>query len=197
MLETTNPPVSHRTRRPDHAPRPASPRVSSAAASVRPRTVGNTALGHAQPDPRPAPRPDRLPRRSRLERSEMRLVGYATTCTGVVCGLLLLYLAAYAHVTQLGIDQAQARSALRASRLKNEMLRAERDHLQSPQRVVAAALALGMAPRGETPVTYVTPPRRLGARAADGFSEEKGPDGPQGNHGGTTADSRTAASFDH
>ena len=187
MLETRNPPISHRTRRPDGGPRPTSPRVSSASAYIRPRTVGNTALGHAQPDPSPAPRPARLPRQGRLGQSEIRLMGLATTCTAVVCGLLLLYLAAYANVTQLGISQAQARTALRASRLKNEMLRAKRDRLQSPERVIAAAEKQGMTPRGATPVTYVTANRPT----------EGGLDGPQGNHGGTTADSRTAASFDH
>ena len=195
MLET-RPPTSHRTRRLDGGLRPAPPRASSAAASVRPRTVGNTALGYAQPDPGPAPRPARLPRQGRLGRSEMRLMGLATTCTAVVCGLLLLYLAAYANVTQLGISQAQARGALRASRLKNEMLRAERDRLQSPERVIKAAEKQGMAPRGGTPVTYVAAPAAVNVQR-DGAGADGGLDGPQGNYGGTTADSRTAASFDH
>ncbi len=187
MLETRNPPTSHRMRRLDGGLRPAPSRASSASASVRPRTIGNTALGYAQPDPGPTLRPAHLPRQGRLGRSEMRLMGLATTCTAVVCGLLLLYLAAYANVTQLGISQAQARSAVRASRLKNEMLRAERDRLQSPERVTVAAEKQGMAPRGATPVTYIATGRQTG----------RGLDGPQRNYGGKTADSLAAASFGH
>ena len=127
----------------------------------------------------------------------MRLMGLATVCTAVVCGLLLLYLAAYAHVTRLGIDQANARGQLRRNQLQNEMLQAERDRLQSPHRVIAAATALGMTERGSTPVEYIStaflPAKNGGADRIASVGE--GAD--QGTNGGTTADSSTAASFDH
>ena len=112
----------------------------------------------------------------------MRLMGIATTCTAVVCALLLLYLAAYAQVTQLGIAQSGARMELRHNRMRRELLEAERNSLESPQRIMAAAAAEGMAPRGRTPVNYIA--------AQDGTA--------QGNStGGTTEDSRAAASFGH
>ena len=56
----------------------------------------------------------------------MRLMGLATVCTAVVCALLLVYLAAYARVTQLGIAQAAARTQLRQNQIRNELLQAER-----------------------------------------------------------------------
>lgn len=190
MLETRKPPVSTRTRRLEAKPRPAAPRVSSAASTVRPQSLGNVALGEAQVAPSPAGRPASLPRQSRLGRSEMRLMGIATTCTAVVCGLLLLYLAAYAHVTQLGIDQAQARAQLRDNRLKNMMLRAECDGLESPGHVIAAATRLGMTPRGSTRIEYISLPKK-------GSHEASGSRGEQETNGGTTADSSAAASFNH
>ena len=73
----------------------------------------------------------------------MRLMGAATTCTAVVCGLLLLYLAAYAHVTQLGIEQSRALAQLRDNRVRNEMLRAKCDQLQSPQYIIPCRIAAG------------------------------------------------------
>ncbi len=197
MLETRNLPISPRTRRLDAPPRAASPRVSSSAAKSRSQVNGNAALERALPAPRPVVRPPAPARQSRLGRSEMRLMGAATTCTAVVCGLLLLYLAAYAHVTQLGIDQSQARAQLRDNRLQNEMLRAERDRLQSPQRVIAAAVALGMTPREGTPIAYVAPPPRAEPNRAagqDGSREASGTRGrEQGTNGGTTADSASTS----
>ena len=156
MLETRLPPSSSpRTRRPDDVPRPVTRTTRT------PRTYGNAALAPERVPPaaapetsRRTPRLDRLAR-TRLARSEMRLMGLATVCTAVVCGLLLLYLAAYAQVTRLGIAQAEARVSLRQNRLQNEMLRAERDRLQSPASVIARATALGMTPRGASRVDYL------------------------------------------
>lgn len=187
MLDTRKLPVSPRTYRPDAS--------AGRAASSSMRSVGNVAFGEAAPAPRPPARPAAAPRQSRLGRSEMRLMGVATTCTAVVCGLLLLYLAAYAHVTRLGIDQASARGQLRENRLKNEMLRAERDRLQSPQRVIAAATALGMMPRGSVPIQYIAAPWH-GERMGQGKAKTEN-QGEQGTSGGTTADSLTTAPFDH
>ena len=104
-------------------------------------------------------------------------MGIATACTAVACALLLLYLAAYAQVTQLGIAQAAARTELHRNQMRRQLLEAERDSLESPQRIEAAAAAEGMVPRGRTPINYI---------AAQGNST-----------GGTTEDSRTAASFGH
>lgn len=201
MLETRTQPTSHRTRRLDAPPRPAA-RPAGAARSA----IGNTALETvpARPQPRPAP----TPRTTRLGRSEMRLMGLATTCTAIVCGLLLLYLAAYAHVSQLGYDQAEARTRLRQYQLQNESLRAERDRLQSRRHVIQEALALGMTPRGATPISYITarPSRRgpggRGARGDDGLRTAAGDpgtggDGERGINGDTTAGSGKQPSFGH
>lgn len=201
MLETQKPPASPRirpadiSRRPEHAPRrPATARSSGVATAARPRSLGNTALRSpavAAPRPTPAARPNRL------GRSEMRLMGLATASTAVVCGLLLLYLAAYAHVTQLGIDQADARGQLRRCQLQNEMLQAERNRLQSPQRVIAAAIAAGMTVRGSTQVEYVSTSSLPVNNGGVGRLESVGSLADQEIHGGTTADGSTAASFDH
>jgi len=196
MLETRRPPNSTRTRRMTATPGPTAPRASSAASVTRPRFVGNTALGEAQTAPKSAPhtasRPVSKPRPSRLGRSEMRLMGVATVCTAVVCGLLLLYLAAYAQVTRLGIAQAQARADLRDNRLKNMMLRAECDGLESPQHVIKAATLLGMTPRGSIPIRYIAAP---GVSNHGANSDWNG--GERGTNGGTTADSSAATSFNH
>lgn len=161
MLETRTQPTSNRTRRLDTLPRSGA-RPSGAARSA----IGNTALETvpARPLPRSAP----TPRTSRLGRSEMRLMGLATTCTAVVCGLMLLYLAAYAHVSQLGYAQANARVKFRQLQFQNESLRAERDRLQSRRYVIQEAVALGMRPRGETPIHYITArPARTGQSRRD------------------------------
>ena len=201
MLETRTQPTSHRTRRLNAPPRP----VAGAARSA----IGNAALDTVSA--RPLPRSPAAPRTSRLGRSEMRLMGLATTCTAIVCGLLLLYLAAYAHVSQLGYDQAEARVQLRQNLLQNESLRAERDRLQSRHYVIQEALALGMMPRGVTPIRYITahvPPREQGEREArqkGGWKTAAGQaggvgavsDGEQEINGDTTAGSDKQPSFGH
>lgn len=202
MLETRLPPPSNpRTRRPDAAPRPVT------RTTRMPRTVGSAALAPervpaAAPEPiRRSPRLDRAAH-ARLARSEMRLMGLATICTAIVCGLLLLYLAAYAQVTRLGIAQADARVSLRQNRLQNEMLRAERDHLQSPATVIARATALGMTPRAGGRVDYLpasaktaVTTNRENKTAEDKTAEDKNTegDGAQGGSVGKTG----ITSFDH
>ncbi len=190
MLETRKPPASPRIR-----PADASRRSPDSRRPAAVRSAGNAALRRELDIP---PRPTPVARPNRLGRSEMRLMGLATVCTAVVCGLLLLYLAAYAHVTRLGIDQANARAQLRQSRLENEMLQEERDRLQSPQRVIAAATAMGMTTRGSTPVEYLSASSLTAAQGSrlanlNGLAEQQAAD--QETHGGTTEDSRTAASF--
>ncbi len=199
MLETRTPPNPNRTRRMDALPhRSAGSARLAARATARPSAIGNTALEAEQslPQSRPAPRP----RMTRLGRSEMRLMGFATTCTAIVCGLLLLYLAAYAHVSQLGYDQAEARTQLRHYQLQNESLRARRDFLQSRSHVIQAALALGMTPRGSTPVSYIAAPRKVkGGLDQDGIRTATGtaPGGEQTINGDTTAGGDTQPSFGH
>ncbi len=134
-------------------------------------------------------------------------MGLATTCTAVVCGLLLLYLAAYAHVSRLGYDQAQARTQLRQNQLENESLRAERDRLQSRHYVIQEAAALGMMPRGSTPVSYIT--ARASREGQNGQEaglptqtsrtddEKMAAVGEQETNGVTTADSSEQPSFNH
>ncbi len=188
MLDTRMTPISTRPRRPQRGAAQAEARF--AAAPHREQTARKQALRET-----PAAEPNRraLPsaRSSRLSRSEMRLMGIATTCTAVVCTLLLLYLAAYARVTQLGIAQASARGHLHQAQLRNELLSAERNSLESPQRIVAAATAEGMTPRGATPVNYISAQKQYdGGKTAS--------DWDQGNSsGGTTENSGAAASWGH
>lgn len=196
MLDTRMPPTSARTRRSYSSARPERlPARQTQAAPVRERTA-------EEPLRRTLP----SARSSRLSRSEMKLMGIATVCTAVVCALLLLYLAAYAQVTQLGIAQSQARSELRHNQMRHQLLEAERNALESPQRITAAAAAEGMTPRGRTPVDYVAAPPHITAEETK-FEETKAEEiqeaSAQGNStGGTTEDSRTedsrtAASFGH
>ncbi|MGI4787391.1 MAG: hypothetical protein ACRYFS_00930 [Janthinobacterium lividum] len=200
MLDTRITPISNRTRRSQTSAQ--SEKYAYAARPVNaPRTAGQNAAGRGQAAVRkheeaePIRRPLPSARQSRLGRSEMRLMGLATACTALVCAMLLLYLAAYAHVTQLGIEQAQARGQLRQNQIRNELLKAERNTLESPQRIVAAATMQGMTPRGATPVDYIaTQAVRSGAKQ-DGVEFASNWD--QGNKGGTTEDNRAAASFNH
>ncbi len=193
MLETRTPPNPNRTRRldalPHHGARPAR-------STARPAVIGNTAL-EAVPDP-PRTRAASQPRMSRLGRSEMRLMGLATTCTAVVCGLLLLYLAAYANVSRLGYDQAEARVQLRHYQLQNESLRAKRDFLQSRSHVIHEALALGMTPRGSTPISYIAAPRKVqGSLKTVATDMGMPPVGEQGVSSDTTAGGDKQSSFGH
>ena len=119
----------------------------------------------------------------------------ATASTGIVCALLLVYLAAYAHVTQLGILQSQAQAQLHQNRLRGELLQAKRNALESPHAIIEAAAAQGMTPRGSTPIDYIA------ARPVQNVSTQNGAEmasnGTQGSSSGTTEDSRAAASLDH
>ena len=222
MLETRKPPASPRIRPADASRRPiTSPSRTSGNAVLRAQPersqtersqTERSRVDRRQSDRRQADaarRPAAAVRPNRLGRSEMRLMGLASACTTVVCGLLLLYLAAYAHVTRLGIDQANARVQLRRNLMQNEMLQAERDRLQSPPRVVAAAMALGMTERGSVPIEYLSPTASLPeikSEVSEVKSEENGGaarfasfggGADQGTYGGTTADGSTAASLHH
>lgn len=200
MLETRTPPISTRTRRSSQAARSETPVLAARTANashLRARSqaareqVSDESIRRALPSAR----------HSRLSRSEMRLMGLATASTAIACALLLVYLAAYAHVTQLGIEQAQAQAGLHRDQVRSELLMAQRNALESPQRIVAAAAAQGMTPRGSTPINYIAARsvesgmRQPGAKAQIGG--EMASDWDQGSSGGTTEDSSTAASFHH
>ncbi len=202
MLDTRMTPIPTRPRRPSSA---RSELRSEARPRVRPHTQSASAL--RQPAAEPSRRALPSARTSRLAQSEMRLMGLATVCTAVACALLLVYLAAYAHVTQLGIAQATARTQLHQNQIRNELLQAERNSLECPQRIETAATVLGMTPRGATPVNYI-PAQKIVAAQQETEQEtrsdvktqpgaEAAAGGEQGNNGGTTKDSGAAASGNH
>jgi len=181
MLETRQP-TREETARTSARPLPASsPRPGASTPSARP--VPAPIL--SRPRRRAAPLPDRM------ARSEARLLTMAVTCTAVVCALLVLYLAAYAHITSLGINQAQMRTALRQKRLENETLKATLAGLQNPDHVAAFALAKGMT-RDPRRIDYIAPPppASLPARTAflSSFDDTPTPNRPQGTTSGPTDD---------
>lgn len=118
--------------------------------------------GHATPVLQPLTEPPLLRRPSptsegsRLARSETRLLGLAVVCTALVCGLLVLYLAAYARVTQLGIQQSEQRTTLRLLHQKNQMLRYEYASMKNAHRIIPAAVKYGMVKSG-LHVNYISP----------------------------------------
>lgn len=181
MLETRQP-TREETARTAARPLPASsPRPGASTLSARPAP----APIHSRPRRRAAQLPDRM------ARSEARLLTMAVTCTAVVCALLVLYLAAYAHIASLGINQAQMRTALRQKRLENETLKATLAGLQNPDHVAAFALAKGMT-RDPRRIDYIAPPPppALPARTASlsSFDEIPTPNRPQGTTSGPTDD---------
>ena len=207
MLDTRMPPISTRPRRPSSARPELRSAVGSSEARPRVRPDARSASALRQPAAEPIRRSLPSARTSRLARSEMRLMGLATVCTAVACALLLVYLAAYARVTQLGIAQAAARTQLHQNQIRNELLQAERNSLECPQRIETAALALGMTPRGATPVNYITAQKSAAAQqdsgtdaSSDGKTQlrlEAAAGWEQGSTGGTTEDRSAAASGDH
>lgn len=137
-------------------------REETARTSARPLPASSPRPGARPPSARPASAPARKGRLAarlpdRIARSEARLLTMAVTCTAVVCTLLVLYLAAYAHITQLGINQSQMRTALRQKRLDNETLKSTLAGLRNPDHVAAFALAKGMT-RDPRRVDYIAPP---------------------------------------
>lgn len=155
MLETSQPSREGTTRTaarplPASTPRPA---LRPASTPLLPARRG-----------RPARTPDRL------ARSEARLLTMAISCTAVVCALLVMYLAAYAHISLLGDEQAQMRTTLRQKRLENEQLRDTLALLQSPDHVSAAAVTLGMT-RDPSRVDYIAPAPNAPQRTADAPSQ--------------------------
>ena len=100
-----------------------------------------------------------------MARSEARLLTAAIAFTVVVCGLLVIYLAAYARVTLLGIDQAQARTSLRAKSLQNETLKAQLADLGSPTRIKAYAVKMKLT-KDARRTDYIKPASGLPTQTA-------------------------------
>ena len=171
-------------------------RENTARTSARPLPAASPRPGTPAPSKRPAssPAPARTPRRGRalpdrMARSEARLLTMAVTCTAVVCALLVLYLAAYAHITSLGINQAAMRTALRQKRLENETLKATLAGLQNPDHVAAFALAKGMT-RDPRRIDYIAPPPPASpvasAASPSSFDDNAATDRPQVANSGST-----------
>ena len=96
-------------------------------------------------------------RSHRMTRSEARLLTWTVSSATIVCGLLVLYLAAYAHLTLLGIEQAKAQHDFREKWQTNQMLRAQVASLKNPDRIAAKAVRLGLT-KDSKRVDYITPP---------------------------------------
>lgn len=93
----------------------------------------------------------------RLTRSEIRLLVSTVAFAVVFCGLLVVYLSAYARVTSLGIEQAQMRTQLHAERLTHQLLLAELASLKNPDRISAKAQALGLT-KDASQIDYIALP---------------------------------------
>lgn len=130
------------------------PSSSSAARALPART---TVTWERPESTRRAERTAERIRNRRMSRSETRLLTTTVCCALAICGLLVVYLAAYARVTLLGIDQAQMRSVLRQKRLDNETLKAQLADLQSPDRIAAGAARIGLT-RDAKRIDYIKPP---------------------------------------
>jgi hypothetical protein len=90
----------------------------------------------------------------RLARSEARLLAVVLIVTALACGSLVFYLAAYAQVASLGIQQSAARVKLRQIRMDGEVLRAQCERAASPDIIRAAAANMGMT-SSPTRIAYV------------------------------------------
>lgn len=214
------------------------PQSVGRAASPRPSArLSSSALGAssaARPLPSRAPlterrsqEAERVARRAtdgqarsrRMTRSEARLLTWTVTSAVVVCGLLVLYLAAYAHLTLLGIEQAKAQHDFREKWQMNQMLRAQVASLKNPDRIAAGAVRLGLTKDCKR-VDYIAPSRPVSAPASptvlalgDGAGREafsdaasadddndatamtrvEGAAGAQGTDSGPTTDDNSAA----
>ena len=142
-------------------------------AAARPRPAGGRPPLRASPGggaggPPAAARAARPRRtgRSRMARSEARLLAFAVAGTALMCAVLVIYLAAYAHVSQLGLEQARARRSCARPACRMTSFRRSWRGLQSPARVIAAAPGAGHGACGTRPATYI-PAQDTAAQTAD------------------------------
>jgi cell division protein FtsL len=83
-------------------------------------------------------------REQRMVRSEARLLAWTVAAAVVVCSLLVVYVAAYARVSALNIEQNKMRAAYRAKWQENQLLKAQEANLKSPYRIDESAKRLGL-----------------------------------------------------
>jgi cell division protein FtsL len=157
MLETRVPISSLPITLPRSHTRSAPERTRTAPVRERRASV-QTAVPSARPERISAPItiPRRRSReaiiRSRLARSEARLLALTVTVTSLMCAVLVIYLAAYAHVTQLGLEKDMAKRQLSQMTRQNQQLQVTLTKLQDRSRITAAARALHMVPYTSSPV---------------------------------------------
>ena len=156
MLETKPHTAGYAAR-----PRPSSSRLSSglsgaSAARALPSREPLTDYDRRQAEREARRATGERSRTGRIPRSEARLLTWAVTSAVVVCGLLVLYLAAYAHLTMLGIAQSKAKHDLREKWQLNQVLRAQEATLRSPDHIAARAVRLGLT-KNSVRVDYIRP----------------------------------------
>lgn len=93
----------------------------------------------------------------RLAQQEARMLAGVVACASVVCGLLVIYLAAYAQVANLGIQMSKARVDLRTQRMKSETLQAQVAQASSPALIARAAVKNGMVLEHTEQICYINP----------------------------------------
>lgn len=148
----TSPVTGGRVRQPDY---PVTAR-STANGAVSKRRPGD--LARLTPTVAPVPTVKRGRKQmDRLVQKEAKLVAAAVICTSVVCTLLVIYLAAYAQVSSLGIQMSKARVELHKQHLLGETLRAQVARAASPDRIAAAAIKNGMVLEHTQQICYVNP----------------------------------------
>lgn len=133
--------------------------LRSVPSTLSPSTPSALTRGSAVRAAMPLRTPEVRPRpatRRRRPNPETRLLTVAIGVTCMVCALLVVYLAAYAHVCLLGIDQSNTRTELHKAQLESETLRDRLASLQSPDHVTKSAVRLGMT-RDVRHVDYITP----------------------------------------
>jgi cell division protein FtsL len=152
------------TRIPSSSLSPTLPRRSAATQSRRRSSGAASAFSttaYVRPDrtiPRPPtsrPTARRTVAQSRMARSEARMLALAVAVTTLMCGVLVIYLAAYAHVTWLGMEQAQAREQLTLAIRENHRLQMNLADLKDPAHIIAAAKAQGMTLYTERPAYVI------------------------------------------
>lgn len=124
-------------------------------------------------------KPVRTGVKDRLAQQEAKLLAGLVACTSIVCGLLVIYLAAYARVASLGLQMSQARVELRSQRLLGESLRAQVAWASSPARISKAAENNHMVLQHTVRICYVDP--------ADQTPPDASPAGDESNRTASTA----------
>ena len=88
----------------------------------------------------------------------------AVGVTALMCAVLVIYLAAYAHVTQLGLEQDDAHQQWIQAERENHLLQVQQAELQNPASIATRAAHLGMT-LYTGPTIYVTASTGQGANS--------------------------------